>query len=121
MEAEYIAVNEAAKEAVWMRKFLSELRVIPDTENPMALFCDNNAAIQIAKEPRAHKKSRHIRRKFHLIREFVENEEVMIQRVDTKDNIADPFTKGLARSVLEKLIEEMGLRFHNWPQVQVGD
>ena len=121
MEAEYIALNEAAKEAVWMRKFLAELGVIPNVENPMTLFCDNNAAMQIAKEPRAHKKSRHIRRKFHLIREFVANNEIMIERVDTKDNIADPFTKGLARSVLNKLIEGMGLRFHNWPQVQVGD
>ena len=121
MEAEYIALNEAAKEAVWMRKFLAELGVIPNVENPMTLFCDNNAAIQIAMEPRAHKKSRHIRRKYHLVREFITNDEVTIGRVDSRDNIADPFTKGLDQSTLKRLIEGMGMRIHNWPQVQVGD
>ena len=60
MEAEYIALNEAAREVVWMRKFLDELDVIPNVENPMTLFCDNNDAIQITKEPRSHRKSRHI-------------------------------------------------------------
>ena len=102
MEAEYIALNEAAKEAVWMRKFLAELGVIPNVENPMTLFCDNNAAIQIAKEPRSHRKSRHILRKYHLVREFINNGEVTIGRVDSRDNIADPFTKGLDQSTLKR-------------------
>ncbi|KAL8118599.1 hypothetical protein AgCh_016205 [Apium graveolens] len=50
-EAEYIAASEAAKEAVWMRKFVSELGVVPSVEEPIVLYCDNNAAIAQAKEP----------------------------------------------------------------------
>lgn len=72
MESEYVTLNEVVKEMVWMRKFLSELEVISDTENHMTLFCGNNATIQIAKEPRVRIRSRRILRKFHLIREFIE-------------------------------------------------
>ena len=94
-EAEYIAVSEAAKEAVWMKKFITEVGVIPEIENPVPLYCDNTGAVAQAKEPRAHHKSKHILRRFHLVREIVERQEVYINRADTKNNIADPFTKAL--------------------------
>ena len=44
-EAEYIAASDAAKEAVWMKKFLSGLGVVPSISNPVDLYCDNNGAI----------------------------------------------------------------------------
>ena len=71
MEAKYIAALEAAKEGVWMRKFLIELGVFSNASNPLNLYCDNNGAIAQAKEPRSHQKNKHVLRKFHLIREFV--------------------------------------------------
>ena len=61
-EAEYIAASEAAKESVWIRKFISELGVIPTIESPVPLYCDNNGAIAQAKEPRSHQKFKHIQR-----------------------------------------------------------
>ena len=59
-EAEYIAASEAAKEAIWMRKFVSELGVVPRIEEPIVLYCDNNAAIAQSKEPRSNKNSKHV-------------------------------------------------------------
>jgi hypothetical protein len=53
-EAEYIAASKAAKEGVWMRKFLIELRVFPNASSPLNLYSDNNGAIAQAKEPRNH-------------------------------------------------------------------
>ena len=53
-EAEYIATSEAAKEVVWIKKFITGLGVVPSISNPMDLFCDNNGAIAQAKEPRSH-------------------------------------------------------------------
>ncbi|BFG35093.1 hypothetical protein CerSpe_213670 [Prunus speciosa] len=44
-EAEYVAASEAAKEAIWMRKFITELGVVPNIESPVILYCDNNGAI----------------------------------------------------------------------------
>ena len=53
-EAEYLAALDAAKEAVWIQKFASELGVVPSIESAVPLFCDNNEAIALAKEPRSH-------------------------------------------------------------------
>ena len=44
-EAKYIAASEAAKEAVWIKKFINGLGVVPSISNPVDLFCDNNGAI----------------------------------------------------------------------------
>jgi hypothetical protein len=62
-EAEYIAASEAAKEGVWIRKFLSELGVFPSISSPLDLYCDNNGAIAQVKEPRNHQKNKHVLRK----------------------------------------------------------
>ena len=53
-EAEYIAALEAAKEGVWIRKFLIELGVFPNASSLLGLYCDNSGAIAQAKEPRNH-------------------------------------------------------------------
>ncbi|KAK8574321.1 hypothetical protein V6N13_016122 [Hibiscus sabdariffa] len=71
-KAEYIAASEAAKEAVWIKKFISELGVIPSISDVVGLYCDNNGAIAQAKEPRSHQRSKHILRRFHLIREIID-------------------------------------------------
>jgi hypothetical protein len=65
-EAEYITTSKAAKEAVWIRKFVSELGVVPSASSPRDLYCDNSGAITQAKEPRAHKRVKHILRRYHL-------------------------------------------------------
>ena len=72
MEAEYVAACEATKEAVWLRKFLNDLEVVPNMYFPITLYCDNSGAIANSKEPRSHKRGKHIERKYHLIREIVE-------------------------------------------------
>ncbi|KAK8669710.1 hypothetical protein V6N13_107134 [Hibiscus sabdariffa] len=84
-EAEYIAASEAAKEAVWIKKFITELGVVPSISDALELYCDNNGAIAQAKEPRSHQRSKHILRRFHLIREIVDRGDVEICKVHTND------------------------------------
>ncbi|GJV50610.1 hypothetical protein Tco_1446351, partial [Tanacetum coccineum] len=50
-EAEYIAASEATMEAVWIRKFISRLGVVPINKEPMKIYCDNTCAIIITNEP----------------------------------------------------------------------
>ncbi|WP_286652554.1 Ty1/Copia family ribonuclease HI, partial [Sphingobacterium hotanense] len=77
--------------------------------------CDNNGAIALAKEPRSHQKSKHIERRFHLIRDYLEKGFVEIKRVDSTDNVADPLTKPLSQQRTEAHLEKMRLRFvANW-------
>ena len=75
-DSEYIAASEAANEAVWIRKFIIGLGVVPSIVDPIELHCDNNGAIAQAKEPRSHQKSKHILRRYHLIREILDRGDV---------------------------------------------
>ena len=51
-----------------------------------------------------------------MIGEIVNRREIKIERVDTKDNIADPFTKAIARTQFKKIVELLGIRYYNdWP------
>jgi len=110
-EAEYIAASDAAKEAVWIKKFVTELGVVPSIESPVSLYCDNNGAIAQAKEPRSHQKSKHIERKYHIIRDIVGRGDVAVQKVASADNVADPLTKPMSQQQLDKHLEKMGLRY----------
>ena len=109
-EAEYIAACEAAKEGVWIKKFLMELEVVPSASDPITLYCDNNGAIAQAKEPRSHQKSKHVLRRFHLIREIIERGDVRVCKVDTDSNTADPLTKPLPQAKHLVHTSSMGIR-----------
>ena len=56
MEVEYVAASEVAKEAIWLKKFLSNLGVMRMKQVPMTLFYDNSGAVTQSKDPRNHKK-----------------------------------------------------------------
>ncbi|XP_073354036.1 secreted RxLR effector protein 161-like [Aegilops tauschii subsp. strangulata] len=94
-KAEYIATSETLKEAVWIKKFLEEVGVVPSAMNLMALCCDNSGAIAQAEEPRSHMKTRHIDHKYHIIRQYVEKGFVKVLKVHTGLNVSDPMTKAL--------------------------
>ncbi|GKA68190.1 hypothetical protein Tco_0768107 [Tanacetum coccineum] len=72
VEAEYIAAYDASKEAVWVRKFISGLGIVPTTEEPINMYCDNTGAIAIANESRIAKGARHFRAKVRYLREVIE-------------------------------------------------
>ena len=110
MEAEYVAAAEAAKEAVWLRKFLLELGVVSAAGKSIVMYCDNSGAVTQCREPQNHKRGKHIQRKYHLIREFVQNREIVVERIASANNLADPFTKTLTKKVFTSHVESMGVR-----------
>ncbi|KAD5318355.1 hypothetical protein E3N88_18301 [Mikania micrantha] len=109
-ESEYIAAFEAAKEAAWMKKFITDLKVVPDIERPIEIFCDNSGAIAQAKEPRSHHRNKHIQRTYHYIWEIVERGDVIISKVQSYLNVADPFTKPMPQAKHESHASSIGLR-----------
>lgn len=109
-ESEYIAASDAAKEAAWMKKFIADLDVVPSIMKPIQIFCDNTGAIAQAKEPRSHHKAKHILRKFHYIREVVERGNIIISKIDTDQNLADPFTKPMTQEKHDRHMDAIGLK-----------
>ena len=81
-EAEYIAASDAAKEAVWLQKFLDELGVVPALESPVLMYCDSTGAIAQAKEQKSHHRTKHVLHRYHLVREIVEQGDVDLRKID---------------------------------------
>ncbi|MCO5552235.1 hypothetical protein L7F22_005747 [Adiantum nelumboides] len=93
-EAEYVAASEACKEAIWLGRLVTNLGIKEET--PM-LHCDSQSAIQLARNPVYHSKTKHVDVKYHFIREMVEDKQVQLVKIHTTDNPADLLTKGLPR------------------------
>ncbi|KAH9793742.1 Integrase catalytic domain-containing protein [Citrus sinensis] len=89
-EAEYMAATEAVKEAIWLKSLLSDLGVIQEN---IAVFCDNQSAIFLAKNQIYHARTKHIDVKYHYVREIIECGNVLLKKIDTKDNPLDMLTK----------------------------
>ena len=114
MEAKYIAACEAAKEAVWLKKFLSDLSVVRIKQVPITLFGDNSGVVAQSKDPRNHKKEKHIERKYHIIRDIIARGDVVVAKIESANNLADPFTKALPQRTFESHLEGIGVRLvHN--------
>uniref|UniRef100_A0A2N9EYJ2 Integrase catalytic domain-containing protein n=1 Tax=Fagus sylvatica TaxID=28930 RepID=A0A2N9EYJ2_FAGSY len=109
MEAEYVALNAAAKEAIFLKQFLAELQIVECVQKPIPIFCDNNSAIAISKDPRCHSRAKHIEGRYHYIRDMIKKKKVIVQKVSSKQNLADPFTKGLSSGLFETHVLGMGL------------
>ena len=78
------------------------------------MYCNNSGAVAQSKDPRNHKKGKHIERKYHIIRDFIIRGDVMVAKIESADNLADPFTKALPQRTFESHLEGMRVRLvHN--------
>jgi len=95
-EAEYVAMGEGFKEALFLRSVWRFL--LPDFgDSCIQVFEDNNGAIQLAVNPVTNSNSKHIDVRHHFLREHVENGEFKISHVQSKYQHADFLTKPLAK------------------------
>ena len=88
-----------------MRQTLEDLLV--KYENPIVINCDKSSAINMSKNPIMHYKTKHIPIKYHYLREHVSQKTVKLEYIDTKEQIADIFTKPLPKEVFELLRQKM--------------
>ncbi len=106
-EAEYVALSSAAQQIAWHRALLYDL----GQEQKTATFLaeDNQGAMCLAKNPTAHRKTKHIDIKHHYVREKIADGSVKVYYVPTAEMAADIFTKALPRSNFERLRKALGL------------
>lgn len=94
-EAEYIAANECACEAVWLRRILKDLQL--EQEEPTRIYCDNMSAISLSRNSVFHNRTKHIELRFHKIREWVSKGEICLRFINTYDQPADVLTKSVSK------------------------
>ncbi|KAL9265865.1 Retrovirus-related Pol polyprotein from transposon TNT 1-94-like protein [Drosera capensis] len=71
MEAEFVACFEASKQAIWLRNFVTKLRIIPGVERPIKILCDNKSAVLYSNNNRSSYKSKSIDIKYVAVKERV--------------------------------------------------
>ncbi|GKD72256.1 hypothetical protein Tco_1330538, partial [Tanacetum coccineum] len=89
-EAEYMAIVEAGKELVWLKNFLEQL---DRAQTECVLFLDNESAIHITKNPVFHGRTKHIKIRYHYIRELVSEGTLSLKKIRGAKNPADMLTK----------------------------
>jgi len=108
-EAEYQAQTQAAKEAVWLRSLLQDLNPIERTPYATIIYCDNQGAIALAKDPKFHPRTKHIAIQHHWVREKIAEQVVDLEYVQTSKQVADGLTKALPKDAFEAFREALGL------------
>ena len=106
-EAEYRALAQSICEGLWIKRLLEELRI--STSEPMKVFCDNLAAISIAKNPVHHDRTKHVEIDRHFIKEKVESRILNLIYTPTHLQVADILTKALSRVKFEDFKSKLGM------------
>jgi hypothetical protein len=105
-EAEYVAAAALANELVWWRLLCSELGY-PMT-GPTPIRCDSEAAVGLAKHPGSFEATKHIRLKYHVLREYQDEGQILATWCPSRDQWADILTKNVAVHS-HKRISKLGL------------
>ena len=94
-EAEYMALSLAVKELIWLYMLLRSMGI--RVQRPCVVYEDNSAALKIANNATAIKRTKHIDVRHHFLREHVNQGTITIVPVATKHQLADVMTKVLGK------------------------
>ena len=97
-EAEYIAINEAKKEVIWLQGLLGEINVF---KHKAVILTDSQSVLHLCKNPVFHERTKHIEVKYHFIRDQISDGVVEVEKISIEDNTADMGTKIVPYSKLK--------------------
>jgi hypothetical protein len=106
-EAKYLVAEVNHSNILWIKQLLKGMK--EEITKLVVIFYDNISAINISKNPIMHSKNKHISIKYHYLRELVQDKQVRLEYMNTKEHIADIFTKVLRKSTHEYLSGKMGV------------
>ena len=113
MAAELIACFEASNDGIWLRNFVTRLRVVDGIDRPLKIYCDNNSAVLYSNNNSSSTKSKFIDIKFLVVKERVQDGQISIEHIGTDFMLADPLTKGLTPKVFHEHTTHMGVILDN--------
>lgn len=94
-------------EIMWVTYILRDFKLVVPT--PIHLFCDNQAAIHIARNPIFHERTKHLDIDCHFVRDKVKEGFILLKHVSSENQLADPFTKALANPLFHQMVSKLGL------------
>ena len=109
MVAEFVACYKASNHGIWLRNFVTGLRIFDGIVRPLKLFCDNKSTVLYSNNNKSSTKSKFIDTKFLVVKERVQSGLISIEHIGTNSMIADPLTKGLPPKVFHEHTAHMGV------------
>ena len=106
-KAEYIAGSYDACQAIWIEFVLSKSNI--QVRKPIVLQLENKSAINLAKNPILHGRSKHIEARFHFLREQVNHGKLEVKHFPSESQLADILTKGLKIDMFLSLRKNLGI------------
>ncbi|XRB17850.1 retrovirus-related Pol polyprotein [Pseudoscourfieldia marina] len=103
VESEVMALTEAIKEAIYIRRLLESLGAAQ--EGPTIIYTDSTGAEALVDHPTSHRRTKHIEIRREFIKFHIGHETVKIERVSTKDQLADILTKPLRQDIHNYLVQ----------------
>ncbi|MCI12219.1 G-type lectin S-receptor-like serine/threonine protein kinase RLK1-like, partial [Trifolium medium] len=110
MESEFVALASAGQEAEWLKDLLLEVPLAKDNVSKVWIHCDSQATLARAFSEVYNGKSRHIGLRHPLVRKLIKDGIISLTYIQTSYNLADPFTKSLARDLVKTTSRGMGLK-----------
>ena len=101
-----MATTEAVKETIWLKGLVGDLGLQQDDS---VVFCDNQSAIHLTKNPMYHERSKHIAVKYNFICETVSEGIVVVKKVAIADNPADMMTKPVPLHKFKHCLDLIGI------------
>jgi len=110
-DAKLTALDTATVEAEWLRELLGDLPVVDKPIPAISMNCDNQTVITKVHNSKDNMKTtRHIKWRLKSVRKLRNSGVIALDYVHMSKNLADQFTKGLSRNVIDSASSEMGLR-----------
>jgi hypothetical protein len=109
MTAEFIACFEASNHGIWLRNFVTGLRIVDTMKLSLKLYCDNSSAILYSNNNGSSSKSKHIDIKFLAVNERVQSRLISIEHIGTTSMLADPLVKRLIPKQFHEHVAHMDI------------
>ena len=106
-EVEYVSASDASREAVWLRKLLSDLFYMSLV--PVVIHCDNRSCIKISENPVFHDRSKQMEMRYYYLRDIVQRRAISLRYVSIDEQTADVLTKLLSKTKFEYFRDKLGV------------
>ncbi|CAI9784971.1 unnamed protein product [Fraxinus pennsylvanica] len=109
IQTEFVACYGATIQAIWLKNFISGLKVVDSISRSVTIYCDNSAAMFFSRNNKSSSGSKHVDIKYLVVRDRVKEGQTKIEHINAETIIADPLTNGLTPEIFKTRVTNMGI------------